>query len=132
RRPMGLVTRFARQWVAGETMADAIRVAREANARGLDALVNHLGEHFREKGPVESTAREYLDLLSTMQAAGIRREVSLKPTQFGILIDRAYALSEMIPVLEATKANGRVRWLVMESANTTRHTGRRCEQRMSP
>src|SRR5207247_8087539 len=62
RRPMGLVTRFARQWVAGETRADAIRVAREANARGLDALVNHLGEHYREKGPVESTAREYLDL----------------------------------------------------------------------
>ena len=125
---MGLVTWFARQWVAGETMADAIRVAREANARGLDALVNHLGEHYREKGPVESTAREYLDLLSTMQAAGIRGEVSLKPTQFGVLIDRAYALSEMIPVLEATKANGRVLWLDMESANTTDDTVWICEQ----
>src|SRR5437879_249546 len=105
---MGLVTRFARKWVAGETMADALRVANEANARGIDALVNHLGEHYREKAPVEATRREYLDLLAAMQTEGIRGEVSLKPTQFGVLIDRAYALSEMIPVLEATSATGRV------------------------
>jgi len=119
---MGLVTRFARQWVAGETMADAIRVAKEANARGLDALVNHLGEHYREKAPVESTRREYLSLLATMQSEGVRGEVSIKPTQFGVLIDRAYALSEMIPILEATKALGRVLWLDMESAHTTDDT----------
>ena len=116
---MGLVTRFASQWVAGETMADAIRVAKEANARGIDALVNHLGEHYREKGPVESTRREYLSLLATMKAEAIHGEVSLKPTQFGVLIDRAYALSEMIPILDATKAMGRVLWLDMESAHTT-------------
>lgn len=125
---MGLVTRFARQWVAGETMADAIRVAKEANAHGVDALVNHLGEHYREKGLVEATTREYLTLLATMQAEGIRGEVSLKPTQFGALIDRGYALSEMLPVLEATKANGRVLWLDMESANTTEDTIWICEQ----
>jgi len=119
---MGLVTRFARQWVAGETMTDALRVAKEANARGIDALVNHLGEHYREKAPVEATRREYLNLLAAMQAAGIRGEVSLKPTQFGVLIDRAFALSEMIPVLEATRATGRVLWLDMEGANTTDDT----------
>src|SRR5437899_12359763 len=114
---MGLVPRFARQWVAGETMADAIRVAEEANARGLDALVNHLGEHYREKAPVESTRHEYLRLLGTMQSEGIRGEVSIKPTQFGVLIDRAYALSEMIRILEATKALGRVRWLDIVGAH---------------
>ena len=103
-------------------MADALRVAREANARGIDALVNHLGEHYREKAPVEATRREYLSLVAAMQAEGIRGEVSLKPTQFGVLIDRAYALSEMIPVLEATRATGRVLWLDMESANTTDDT----------
>ena len=103
-------------------MADALRVANEANARGIDALVNHLGEHYREKAPVAATRREYLDLLAAMQTEGIRGEVSLKPTQFGVLIDRAYALSEMIPVLEATRATGRVLWLDMEGANTTDDT----------
>src|SRR5881409_3748192 len=125
---MGLVSRFARQWVAGETMTDALRVAKEANARGIEALVNHLGEHYHEKAPVEARRGEYLNLLAAMQAEGIRGEVSLKPTQFGVLIDRAYALSEMIPVLEATRATGRVLWLDMESANTTDDTIWICEQ----
>ncbi len=109
-------------------MADAVRVAREANARGIDALVNHLGEHYREKAPVEATTREYLNLLAAMRAEGIRGELSLKPTQFGVLIDRGYALSEMLPVLEATKSMARVLWLDMESANTTDDTIWICEQ----
>ncbi|HKW43342.1 MAG TPA: proline dehydrogenase family protein [Thermoplasmata archaeon] len=124
---MGLLTRFARQWVAGETMADAIRVAKEANARGIEALVNHLGEHYRETAPVEETTREYLRLLATMRAEGIQGAVSLKPTQFGVLIDKAYALSQMTPVLDATKADARVLWLDMEISATTDDTIWICE-----
>jgi proline dehydrogenase len=119
---MAVLLRFAGQWVAGERMEDALRVARDANARGLEALVNHLGEHYHEKGPVEATAREYLRLLSAMRAEGIRGTVSLKPTQYGVLMDRAYALSQMLPVLDAAKADGRVLWLDMEGAHTTDDT----------
>src|SRR5439155_17923994 len=79
RGSMALLLRFAGQWVAGEKMEDALRVAGDANARGMDALVNHLGEHYREKGPVEATTREYLGLLNAMRAQGIRGTVSLKP-----------------------------------------------------
>jgi len=119
---MGLLMRFASQWVAGETLEDAVRVAKEANARGLDALVNHLGEHYREKPSVEATTREYLRLLATIRDEGVRGTVSIKPTQFGVLIDKAYALSEILPVLDATKADRRVLWLDMEHATTTDDT----------
>ena len=103
-------------------MDDALRVAKDANGRGIEALVNHLGEHYREKGPVEATTREYLELLSAMRSRGIRGTVSLKPTQFGVLIDRTYALAQMLPVLDATKATGAVLWLDMENAHTTDDT----------
>jgi proline dehydrogenase len=103
-------------------MEDALRVAEQANARGLDALLNHLGEHYTERGPVEATRAEYLELLSIMHARGIRGAVSLKPTQFGVMIDRDLALTEMVPVLEASKAQSRVLWLDMESARTTADT----------
>jgi len=119
---MALLLRFARQWVAGETMEDAIRVAKDANARGIDALVNHLGEHYRDKAPVEATKQEYLRILAVMSSDGIRGTVSLKPTQFGVLIDKSYALSQMLPVLDAAKAAGRVLWLDMENAHTTDDT----------
>jgi proline dehydrogenase len=125
---MAFLLRFARQWVAGEQMDDALRVAHGANARGLDAIVNHLGEHYRERAPVEATRQEYLKLLAEMEAQGIRGSVSLKPTQFGILIDKAFALSKIHPVLDAVKAQGRVLWLDMEHAQTKEDTIWICEQ----
>ncbi len=115
---MDLLIRFARQWVAGEEMGDAVRVAKEANDRGLDAVVNRLGEHYHEKAAVEATVQEYLELVARMNEAGIRGDVSVKPTQMGILIDQEYALSRSLPVLDALKANGRVLWLDMEAAHT--------------
>src|SRR5438046_10645183 len=105
---MALLLRFAGQWVAGERMEDALRVARDANARGMDALVNHLGEHYREKGPVEATTREYLGLLDAMRSQGIRGTVSLKTTHLGVVVDRAPALWQMRTVLDATEAGTRV------------------------
>jgi proline dehydrogenase len=119
---MGLLIRFAQQWVAGETMDDAVRVAQEANRRGIHALVNHLGEHYHEKAPVEATVQEYIHLVAKLRAANVDGDVSIKPTQFGILIDKEYALSQIVPVMDATKAWGRIFWVDMESAATVADT----------
>lgn len=119
---MGLLIRFAHQWVAGETMDDAVAVAKDANARGVHAIVNHLGEHYREKAPVEATVGEYLRLVAKLKAAGVDGDVSIKPTQLGILIDREYARSQILPILDAVKAWGRVLWVDMEAQPTLADT----------
>jgi proline dehydrogenase len=119
---MGLLIRFARQWVAGETIDDAVRVAQEANGRGIRGIVNHLGEHYRERLPVEATTKEYLTLVAKLRAADVRTDVSIKPTQFGILINRDYALSQILPVLDAVKAWGHVFWVDMEAGSTIADT----------
>jgi len=94
----------------------------------MEALVNYLGERLRERAQVEATTGEYLRLLSAMRADGIRGAVSIKPTQFGLLIDKSYALSQIFPVLEAAKGEDRVLWLDMEGADTTDDTLWICER----
>lgn len=116
---MGLLIRFARQWVAGERMEDALRAAAVVNTKGVDAVVNHLGEHYRERARVDATLQEYLGLLEAMERAHIRGCVSVKPTQLGVMIDRAYSLSLFLQVLDVSKASGRSLWLDMESVSTT-------------
>jgi proline dehydrogenase len=116
------------QWVAGETGGDALRAAQVANGRGMEAIVNHLGERLRDRAHIETTTQEYLRLLSAMGSEGIRGAVSVKPTQFGLLIDPAYAVSQLQEVLEATKAQGRILWLDMETADTTDDTIGICER----
>jgi proline dehydrogenase len=103
-------------------MDDAVRVAIDANRRRIHALVNHLGEHYREKPPVEATVREYLHLVAKLRAANVDGDVSIKPTQFGIFIDKEYALSQIVPVMDAMKAWGRIFWVDMESAATIADT----------
>ena len=119
---MGLLIRLAGQWVAGEAREDALAAARAANARGVGAIVNRLGEHHRELGPVEEDLREYVGLVRAMSDAGIRGCVSVKPTQFGMLIDREVALTRYLALLDATKSHGIRLWLDMEAATTTEAT----------
>ena len=42
--PKAVVGRVAQRYIAGETMADAIRVARNLNAKGFRATMDILGE----------------------------------------------------------------------------------------
>ena len=116
------------QWVAGETRDDALRAAKAANARNMEAIVNHLGERLLDRTQVEATTREYQRLLDGMESDRIQGSVSVKPTQFGLLIDRGYALSQLLAVLEAVRTQGRILWLDMETADTTDATIWLCER----
>ncbi len=119
---MGVLVRLASQWIAGENAEDALRVARAANRRGIEALINNLGEHVRDRRSVDSYAREYLRLGLSMQEIGIRGCLSVKPTQLGLLIDQGYALRQCLTLLDAARQAGRMLWLDMEEASTVEDT----------
>lgn len=119
---MGVLLRFAQQWIAGEHREDALRAALRANAGRVDAVLNYLGENVRDRESVRGVRDEYLGLLGAMDATAIRGCVSVKPTQIGLLVDRSLALSHLVPVLEASKVAGRRLWLDMEGASTTDDT----------
>lgn len=119
---MGLLIRFAGQWVAGETREDAIRVGKAANRQGVGAILNYLGEHYREEGLVEAATQEYVRLVRAIREGGIRGGVSAKPTQLGILLGRDYCLSRFLVLLDTVRANGQTLWIDMEGSATTEDT----------
>ena len=51
--------RIAKQWIAGDSMQQALESARLANKKGMDAIINRLGEHIKTKSQVEKTVKEY-------------------------------------------------------------------------
>ncbi len=119
---MGVLIRFARQWVAGETMGDAIRTAQEANRRGIEVILNLLGEHYHDHGLVEGTVREYAALVREMHQVGVRGCVSIKASQFGIDIDPGWCFENMVRVLDLVREDGSVLWLDMEGSAYTDRT----------
>ncbi len=111
--------KVAKKWIAGNTMEEAIRYARDANANGMEAIINRLGEHMTLEAQIESTVSEYLSLVSNMRKARISGGISVKPTQVGLAKDAGECASNLGKIIgEALKSQSFV-WIDMESSEYT-------------
>ncbi len=118
RRP----TSFARRFIAGESIAEAIAAARVLQQRGLLVTLDHLGENVTTLDEAAAATREYLHIAETMTAAGIERNISLKLTGLGLDVDTARAIDNLRTILQRTEAAGFFVRLDMESSHYTSAT----------
>jgi proline dehydrogenase len=75
---------FARRFIAGETLEDALRTASQLNAKGMKVILNQLGEHVHGRAEAEASCETYVRILNEIQRAGIDGLVTIKPTQLGL------------------------------------------------
>ena len=80
----GMSLGFARRFIAGETLEDALRTASELNAKGMKVVLNQLGEHVHEPAEAEASCAAYVRILNEIRRAGIDGLVTIKPTQLGL------------------------------------------------
>ena len=86
--PKKFIWIFSRAYISGVTMADAMRVSRELNAQGVRVTLDVLGEFIKSLDEAEANKQEYLDLIDETHKNGIDGNYSLKPTSFGLLLDK--------------------------------------------
>jgi proline dehydrogenase len=91
---------FARRFIAGESVEEAIEVARTLQGRGFHLALDYLGESVSTVAKATAAAREYIRLIDVIEAAGIERNISLKLTQMGMAIDRATCVDNLRRILE--------------------------------
>jgi proline dehydrogenase len=113
---------FARRFVAGETLAQAIGVARHIEASGLAITLDYLGEPATSTEAATSATQDYLAILPEVEAAGIGRNLSVKLTQLGIDVDRATSVDNLRRVLEGASNAGFFVRLDMEKSTYTSRT----------
>jgi proline dehydrogenase len=113
---------FARRFIAGETVHEAIDAARTLQGRGLLLTLDYLGESVSTTKAASAASREYVQLIETIVASGIERNVSLKLTQLGLTIDKATCVDNLRRILDpATRYEFFVR-IDMESSDYTQLT----------
>jgi proline dehydrogenase len=91
---------FARRFIAGETIEEALGTVSDFPARGLRLTIDYLGESVSSTDAARSASDEYLHILDAMVKAGVERNVSVKLTQLGLDVDRATAVDNMRRILE--------------------------------
>jgi proline dehydrogenase len=91
---------FARRFIAGETIEEALRTVAHLHARGLRLTVDYLGESVSSSEAAKSASDEYVRILDAMVRSGVERNISVKLTQLGLDVDRATAVDNMRRILE--------------------------------
>ena len=64
---------FARRFIAGETIAEAVEAARAVEARGMTATLDLLGESVTSLDKADAATRDYLAVIDAMIASEIGR-----------------------------------------------------------
>ena len=95
---------FARRFIAGETVADAIDSARALEAQGLTVTLDLLGESVASREEALRAVDAYIAALTAIGQAGVGRNISLKLTQLGLTIDRATTVDNLRRVLDAARS----------------------------
>jgi len=97
-------TGFARRFIAGETVEEAIAAARVIERDGLTVTLDLLGESVATAAEADTATRAYLAVIDAIAASGVGRNVSLKLTQLGLTIDRATCVDNLRRILDAATA----------------------------
>jgi len=114
----GIAWRVASRFVAGVDREAAIVATRDLNARGILVTLDYLGESCTHEGEALQAREEILRLLGDIDANQLRANVSLKPTQLGLKIDRDLALANICALVERAKTVGNFVRIDMEDSPT--------------
>jgi len=100
----------------GEQLEDAMRAAAAQERQGIGTIFTKLGENVTRVEEAEEVTRHYLDVLEKVRAAGLRAQISVKPTQLGLDLDKAMCFENLQRLIERAEATGNFVWIDMESS----------------
>lgn len=117
--PKKLVWLFSKEYIAGETIEEAIVNAKKLNEMGIMTTIDILGEFITTLDEAEANKLEYLDVIEKAEAAGVEGNYSLKPTFFGLLIDKEVAYQHIREVVAKAAEYGNFVRIDMEDTPCT-------------
>jgi len=106
----------ASRFVAGTTIEDALRVARELNSKGLVVTMDLLGESVSNRDEALAAREEILKILPAVEREGIDSGLSIKLTQLGLDIDGEFCLDNVDRIVRQAKELGNFVRIDMEDS----------------
>lgn len=98
--PKKFIWLFSKSYISGETIEDAMRVSKELNRKKIKVTLDVLGEFITSLEEAEENKNEYLNLIDVSNREGIDGNFSLKPTSFGLLIDKEVCYRHVREIVE--------------------------------
>ena len=110
------VRRSVSAFMPGERVEDAMQAAAAQQQQGIATILTRLGENVTRADEAEAVTRHYLEVLDAVHAAGLRAQISVKPTQLGLDVDRESCFANLSRLVERADARDNFVWIDMESS----------------
>jgi proline dehydrogenase len=121
-KKFGVTRRVVDRFVSGEELGDGLNAVKKLNSEGAIATLDHLGEEVSEAGEAVVATEVYLDALDRINDSRVDTNVSAKPTQLGLKVDKELCEENFTKMIErAAKYNNFVR-MDMEGSDCTQDT----------
>lgn len=118
----GLFKKMTTRFVAGQNIEETIVAIRQMNMLGCTASFDHLNESVTQVSETKEEVREYLRILARIDETGIRSNVSIKLTQFGLDIDPELTYQNARTVVAEAARRGNFVRVDMEGSKVTQVT----------
>jgi proline dehydrogenase len=101
---------FSKSYISGKTIDDAMRVSKDLNSKKIKVTLDVLGEFIKTLEEAEANKQDYLNLIDVTCKSGIDGNFSIKPTSFGLLIDKNTCYNHVREIIaKAASYNGFIR-----------------------
>lgn len=129
--PKFMIGKIASVYVAGDSLADGLDLAKRLNSKGFLATLDLLGEEVENRKQTNQIRNSYCDLLDGIENSGIDCNVSLKLTALGLKIDKELCWDNLSVVLDKAKEYDNFIRLDMENSEVTDATIEMCKRARS-
>ncbi len=101
--PKSFIWLFSRRYIAGKTLADAVRKTQELNSMGCCATIDVLGEEIMSLEEATQSKEESIQVLETIHENGLDANLSIKLTSLGLRIDKERCLKNVREIVQKAK-----------------------------
>ena len=113
---------LAKRFVAGESFQEAAPKVEKLNQKEIKITLDLLGENVEDRQTADETVESYIDLLNSINEAGLDSTISIKLTMMGLDIDRSYCKNNLFKLLEVARKNDQFVRIDMEGSDYTQLT----------
>lgn len=114
--PQKFIWQFSKTYIAGETTGEAIDVSKALNSENAMVSLDILGEFIQNMDQARANRDAYLDLIHTVEQTDVTGNYSIKPTMFGLLLDKKTCYAYIRDLVKKAAAHGNFIRIDMENS----------------
>ena len=101
--PVNVVWLFSKKYIAGKTLQSAVDTVKGLNSKGILATLDVLGESIKTKEEASSAKNQAMEVLDAIVKNKLNANLSIKPTQMGLAIDKEFAYHQILELVKKAK-----------------------------